>query len=373
MKSLKDIAKLVLDICREFLLIIFVSLSITPIREYYGDMYGIPLAIIIYSALFLLLHYLSRKKYIINRNHIFINIGIILLFAAILVIPQVFVINAIENESQHAIDEYSSLANNTVNGDNLAVCWKLTNAFSNNYVSTYHVKNSSIPARNIVNNCVKPFFSPYAYYFIHNYFMQNSGYGKIALFTQTGNCGEFSQAIVYMINSTLDIPTRSLHFKGVDHEFPEIFIDGSWYIFDKTYTTQRSPVKSEDYAEYIENSNQELSNCIVDLKQVRSDISLLEEHGFNTTTIEVQLSNWDDISFEDTIVTLYVMDNNSTKPLIQEKHADDTGCCNFSVRSNIRYLIFAEKSSILQKYTGFKDILPTNKTERMRIELHLIS
>ena len=373
MNIIKDIVGLVPFIFKAFLLLIFVFLATTPVIGYYGEIYGITLTIIIYFTLFAFLSYLYEKKYFLNRSHIFINIGIILLFAIILVIPQLFVINAIENESQNAIDAYSSLANDKFKGDNLAVCWNLTNAYSNNYKPTFHVKNSSIPARNLANWCVKPSYSPYIYFFIDDYYNHNSGYGKTALLTQTGNCGEFSQAVVYMINTTLGLPTRSLYFIGIDHEFPEVFINGSWYVFDKRYLTPRYPVKSDNYAEYIEKSNQRVSHCVADIKQVQSNISLLEEHGFNTTTIEVQLSNWDNISFDDAVLTLYIMDNNSTKPLIEEKKPDREGHFNFSVRSEIRYLIFAEKSNILSKYIGFNDVIANNQTEVLRIELYRIS
>ncbi|UUX92978.1 transglutaminase domain-containing protein [Methanoplanus endosymbiosus] len=370
MDVLKEIKGILVFALKQFPLLVFVLFAIYPVWAYYGEFYGMILLVIITYFLYFILFYLHQKNLLFKRDHILINMGIILLFAVVLIVPQLFVINTIECEAQDAIDEYSLLADEIFKDDTLGICWSLTGAYRGDYSSGFHVKDSVIPARNLAEFCVKPFYAPFIYYFIHEFYNEDYGYGKAALLTRTGNCGEFSQAVVYMINATMGLPTRSVHFKGHDHEFPEVFVNDDWYVFDRTFKTTEFPVKSEDYAGYIEDKDEDFSKCISDIKQVKSDISLLDEHGFNTTTIEVQLAYWDNMTFGDVFITLYVMDNNATMPVLNRKHPDDNGHCNFSVRSDIRYLIFAEKSSLFSKYKGFKDLFAANRTEFMNVSLY---
>jgi len=369
MISFKENEKVILLVIKAFFLLIFVLLSVNPIWQYYGEIYGMILGVIVFFGLLIFLIYISKKKLFLNKDHILVNIGIVLLLVITLIFPQLFVINAIENESGIELSKYSVLANEVFHGDDISICWNLTNVYYNKYDSAFHFKNKTIPARNLAKQCVKPVYSPYLYYFIYNFYIYDQGYGKAALLTERGNCGEFSQAIVYMINATMNLPTRSLHFQGQDHELPEILINGSWYVFDRTFTTQSYPVKSEDYAAYIKEKDESFFNNIANIKKIRSDVYLLEEHGFNTTTIEVQLSNWDNLSYEGFIITLYLVDNNSTMPLINQKRLDKEGQCNFSVRSGIKYLFFAEKTNFQSKYIGISELDAINKTESLIIKI----
>lgn len=244
--------------------------------------------------------------------------------------------------------------------------WNLTNAYGKDYLSTYHAKDNPNPARKLANFCINPM-----YYLIYDYYFYNSGYSKVSLLKQTGSCGEFSQAIIYLINSTMDLPTRSVHFFGLDHEFPEIYVNDDWYIFDYTYTTQGYPVKAEDYAQYINEKKCKESRCIADIKPRIGGDSLLAAHGFNTTIINVQLKKWDYPSLDTANVKLYTNDNNCSFPLVKQKNPDKNGFCNFSVRTGISYLIVAEYNEFFfSNFIGFKEIKTINSTEFVEITLH---
>lgn len=42
--------------------------------------------------------------------------------------------------------------------------------------------------------------------------------------------------------------------------FPEVKINGTWYVFDLTYTTQNKTVKADDYATYVCSNPQYIDN-----------------------------------------------------------------------------------------------------------------
>lgn len=365
MEEKEKMVKSSFDKALVIIMFIFIPLSALPISIFFGDIWGIIIALGLVSPFFAYFYLKQNNGFSIQKKKQ-TALCVIFFLLFIWTVPQLFTIITIENEANQQIDNYSVLAENTLKGEPLLVSWNLTSAYDSGYLRTYHAKDKSNPARELANCCLNPF-----YYFIYDYYFHNSGYGKVSLLKQTGNCGEFSQAIIYLINSTMELPTRSVHFEGLDHEFPEVYVNDDWYIFDYTYTTQGYPVKAEDYAQYMNKKKCEESHCIADIKLIPGGDSLLNEHGFNTTIINVHLNKWDKPSFDSANVKIYTNDNNCSSPLVEQKNPDKNGFCNFSVRTGISYLIVAEyKEFFIFNYIGFKEITTMNSTEFVEITLH---
>lgn len=68
-----------------------------------------------------------------------------------------------------------------------------------------------------------------------------------------GTCSEFALGSARLLRNSLGCKTRVAVFKTVDHAFPEVRINGTWYVFDLTYTTRNKPVEASKYAEYLHN------------------------------------------------------------------------------------------------------------------------
>jgi hypothetical protein len=113
---------------------------------------------------------------------------------------------------------------------------------------------------------------------------------------RVGTCGEFAMGLTRLLRDSLGCETRIAAFKTLDHEFPETKINGTWYVFDLTYTTPDKPVEASKYAEYLQNK------CIVEkrfrevfcagfegLVDAVTGEDLREEHGFSTSSYATQL------------------------------------------------------------------------------------
>jgi hypothetical protein len=113
---------------------------------------------------------------------------------------------------------------------------------------------------------------------------------------RVGTCGEFAMGLARLLRDSLGCETRIATFKTLDHEFPETKINGTWYVFDLTYTTPDNPVEASKYAEYLQNK------CIVEkrfrevfcagfegLVDAVTGEDLREEHGFSTSSYATQL------------------------------------------------------------------------------------
>jgi hypothetical protein len=106
---------------------------------------------------------------------------------------------------------------------------------------------------------------------------------------RVGTCGEFAMGLTRLLRDSLGCETRIVAFKTLDHEFPEVKINGTWYVFDLTYTTPDKPVEAGKYAEYLQ------TKCMVEnrfcevfhagfkgLVDAVTGEDLRREHGFST-------------------------------------------------------------------------------------------
>jgi len=107
---------------------------------------------------------------------------------------------------------------------------------------------------------------------------------------RVGTCGEFAMGLARLLRDSLGCKIRVVTFKTLDHEFPEVKVNGTWYVFDLTYTTLDKPVEASKYAEYLHNK------CMVEhrfcegfragfegLVDAVAGEDLRREHGFSTS------------------------------------------------------------------------------------------
>jgi len=76
-------------------------------------------------------------------------------------------------------------------------------------------------------------------------------YRRAFVLARTGSCGDIAIAVTTLLHDVLGCKTRVVAFKGWDHAIPEVMVNGTWYVFDITYTTPQSPVPVNKYYEYL--------------------------------------------------------------------------------------------------------------------------
>jgi len=69
-------------------------------------------------------------------------------------------------------------------------------------------------------------------------------------------------------------------FKGWDHAVPEVMVNGTWYVFDVTYTTPQSPVPVNKYYEYLATYYPELASSIKGFIEYETGEDISLKHGF---------------------------------------------------------------------------------------------
>ena len=79
----------------------------------------------------------------------------------------------------------------------------------------------------------------------------NWSYDKVFVLAKTGTCEDFAIALATLLHDVLGCETRVVVFKGWDHAVPEVMVNGTWYVFDVTYTIPQSPVPVNKYYEYL--------------------------------------------------------------------------------------------------------------------------
>jgi hypothetical protein len=261
-------------------------------------------------------------------------------------------IELLNTKSQYA-QEYSSYLERN-NGDELGATWNVVNIYFTNFNGTYGVKNAVIPSRRLYQNYI-PFLTPLfdIYYF---YF---DGINKLILIQKGGNCGEFSQSIVLLLNISTNHETRSVSMQGIDHGFPEVKIYNTWWIVDKVYLTPDKPILSINFSRY---SSPDLNEDIANLESSSNENNVLEQHGYSITNLSITViqsgiaNHLDDQTQENAAVEVFLISDSTLDPLIAKKNTDKLGNCSFNLRGDKKYLLMAKKDNMV----GLKvvDLLP---------------
>jgi hypothetical protein len=63
----------------------------------------------------------------------------------------------------------------------------------------------------------------------------------LAVVASTGACEDFVLRLTALLRDALGCETRMVIFEGVDHAMPEAMINGTWYMFNISYTTLKEP------------------------------------------------------------------------------------------------------------------------------------
>lgn len=108
----------------------------------------------------------------------------------------------------------------------------------------------------------------------------NWSYDKVFVLAKTGSCEDFAIALSTLLYDVLGCKTRVVVFKGWDHAVPEVMVNGTWYVFDVTYTTPQSPVPVNKYYEYLTTYYPEVASSIKGFIEYETGEDVSLEHGF---------------------------------------------------------------------------------------------
>jgi len=296
------------------------------------------------------------------------------------ILVQLLVVISIEveynNIKNHFSQEYISLTRKGI--DEVNATWSIVDSFGDEYNGVYGVKGSRIPSRQISCNTgsrISLSFNPILQFYFFNFEgMQMDGFFKLIIVQNTGNCGEFASSMKLLIKDVTGFNTRVVNMEGKDHAFPEININNDWWVFDKIYTTPSQPIKSSDYASFLSTEDQSLFNCISDLRDYTDEVSVLPEHGFNSSNLtitaiqDITVNESDNEPMNNAGVEIFAYVN-SYDPLVNIGKTDENGQYSTILRSDKEYLILVKNEKL--KAIGFEDLLiPLNESSAITVYLH---
>jgi hypothetical protein len=105
-------------------------------------------------------------------------------------------------------------------------------------------------------------------------------YSRAFVLAKTGACGDFAIALATLLHDALGCKTRVVNFKGWDHAIPEVMVNGTWYVFDITYTTPQSPVPANKYYEYLAANYPNIASSIKGFIDYETGEDVSIEQGF---------------------------------------------------------------------------------------------
>ena len=338
--------------------------------------------LLIFLVFVMLSLFLLRKKLGSNfrMKNIYRLIVILWVFTQLLIVISIEV--EYSNIENNYSQEYLSLTKKGV--DEVNATWSIVDSFRDDYNGVYGMKSSRIPSRQISSNIGQMMFNPILLIYFFDFegmpkrwnfkIVQGDGILKMIFVQNTGNCGEFASSMELLINDVTEFDTRIIHMEGKDHAFPEININNEWWVFDKIYTTPSQPIKSNDYASFLSNKDQGLFYCISDLKDGTNEVSVLSEHGFNSSNLTITAINdmttneSDNEPISNAVVEIFAYVN-SYDPLVNVGTTDENGQYSTILRGDKEYLIMVKKENL--KAIGFKDLLiPLNESSSITVYLH---
>mgnify|MGYP000863675792 FL=1 len=287
---------------------------------------------------------------------------------------QILLIGGIEYQYQHALEDYKQDYIDAVDTGKytaLGASWLLTERYYSEMDKTYGQEGVLLPNRALFSSSTTLVFmgcNP----LLLAYFVDPNSCNKLIFLQNKGNCGEFSGAIALMVRDVSGLETRQIQMEGVDHGLPEVYFEGDWWVFDKTYTTSSSPVKAQQYAAHLRDKFTDLYLSIADLRVANGDDSALEEHGFNASNVTIS-ALFDTISDAklDTPIANAEIEVYAVKyqrdPLVFKGKADDNGKCNLVLNGNKEYIILGNNGV----YKGFTMVnIPPSKDESLKLLLY---
>ena len=207
-------------------------------------------------------------------------------------------------------------------------------------------KNETLPNRVLTSNSgfylgFTPLFWLYLEWF--------DGLEKLIVVQKKGNCGEFAVAIKTLLRDVTGLKTRVISMEGFDHAFPEVYWNGSWWVFDAIFTTPKYPVRAENYTSYLKENKRNVYECLRNLKDGETGTSVLAEHGFKVVNVTIfaiidpALGNADDKPAENADVEIFAL-KNWYDPLVGRGKTDEEGKYQTVLRRYGDYAIVVKSS-----------------------------
>lgn len=308
----------------------------------------------------------QNKKFLLPQITIFF---LLFLFVSWISLQFVIVIGTeleFNNLKNSYSQQYISLIDNGYSEVDAA--WEITNSYCGTYKGQYNNENAVIPSRRVILRGFNPVF---LFYF--NYF---DGFSKINTIQNCGNCGEFAASMRILLKDITGSNTRIVHTEGIDHAIPEININNEWWVFDRIYTTDSSPTKEYKYASFLQKNNHEAFKFIRDLKEDSKLKSVLSEHGFNSSNLTITAlkntqigKNWDDILLEGATVEVYILDSNSSDPLVAKGVTDENGNYSVILKKYEEYIVRVKASELTHDLVGIKEVSLSSNPANVVVDL----
>jgi len=170
--------------------------------------------------------------------------------------------------------------------------------------------------------------------------------------------------------------TRKVSMEGFDHGFPEVYWNGSWWVFDVIYTTPEHPVKAENYAEYLKENKRNVYECLRNLKDCEDGTVVLAEHGFDAVNVTIVAiidptsNKSDDKQAENADIEIFALKNWYDHLIAKGKTGED-GLYQTVLRSYGDYVILAKSSD--SRFVGILEIDGSDleNGEEIVVRLHI--
>ena len=234
----------------------------------------LPLAIAVEISVLIPLWIVLLFGYLKGKSGI-LPFALVLLF--LWLIPQFTFILNVETDYRALEDDYTTFVSGELRAgkSDSAIAWNISKKYLESFSSSGNDIRNPVPVRSVF-----PENGIYAFHMLlYQYLFNMDGLEKLTAADGRGNCSEYAGAVSYLVNRTLEVPSRFVIIYGYDHKFAEVKTEDGWIILDPIKTTPEHPVRTEDYAEFIQISNPLIYKQITGISSTEG-VSLLSVHGF---------------------------------------------------------------------------------------------
>jgi hypothetical protein len=316
-----------------------VPIAFSLLFFYYLSLKLFLLTIITLIALALCIVFYWKKKLEKRNYKILIFIALLLIW----LLPQIFVLAYVEAEyfgvKKHYLQKYRTIIDN--HEDELNASWEIVKLYKNEFEGTYG-RAKVLPLNRILYKSIDiySFFVPIAWL----YFFNLDGLDKLVIIQKGGCCAEFAQAVSLLLKDVTGLNTRVVGIEGIDHAFPEVEYDNSWWVFDLIYTTSDHPIEAHNFASHLKMLN--LDDYVANLKERDTEETLLAEHGFLASNLiitamrDITGNPSDDEPAVNAEVEIFAFQNQYDL-LVANGGADNFGNYSVTLNSDKEYLIIS--------------------------------
>ncbi|ADN35613.1 transglutaminase domain protein [Methanolacinia petrolearia DSM 11571] len=233
----------------------------------------LPLAVAIEIALLVPVLIVLLWRYLEDGKGILPLAGIIII---LWLAPQATFILDIEAGYRTIEKDYRMFAKEQLQAgdDKSATAWNISTRYLDSFSSSGNDIRNPVPVRSIFpGNGVYRF-----HLLLYHYLFDMNGLEKLTAVDGRGNCSEYARAVAFLVNRTMDIPTRFVIMYGYDHKFAEALTEEGWIVLDPLKTIDR-PVRAEYYSEYLRNSNRAIYEKVTGICSADGE-NLSSAHGF---------------------------------------------------------------------------------------------